>query len=357
MEADLSFRGKILENSEGADAVAWAAMEEGEKLKKVYLKLPKLGKEDIRINVEYCGICQSDVTSIKGKTMLKTYPMVAGHEIIGRVGEIGSEVAEFKKGDLVGVGPVRGCCMMCEYCKAGKENLCETIYNHFTVSPNFGGFSTTVQVPTTYAFKIPEGIPAELAPPLMCAGSTVYAPIRKYGQIGGKIAVIGMGGLGHLAIQFARKMGMKTYAVSTSLSKKDTMMKLGADEFVLSTDPVQFTKFLGAKIDLILNTTDSPDVDQYMRALKKGSGVLVQLGLPNMGVKINAGEILFNEWTYTGTMCCNRDDMKSMLEFAELNKIKCLNEYFSFEDMQKAFDRTASGNATYRVVVDYTKFD
>jgi len=152
-------------------------------------------------------------------------------------------------------------------------------------------------------------------------------------------AILGVGGLGHLAIQFASKMGMKTFAVSTSDSKKDLAMKLGAHEYVVSTDPEQMKSFYGEKIDLMLNTTGAGDVMTYMRALKKGSGVFVQIGGPEEEFKINVGEILMSEWSLVGSAAANRDDMKTMLDFSKTFDITCMNEYYDFEDFPKAFEK------------------
>lgn len=314
-------RGQFVDNAEEAHGVAWASFEAKGELKKVYLKHPDLGDKEIRINVLYTGICQSDVSVLQGKYGFGRFPAIAGHEIIGTVYELGKSVKEFVVGDLVGVGPMRDCCEECTYCTLGKENLCEAPINKLTINPWFGGFATSVQVPAVYTFKIPDGISPESAPPLMCAGGTVFAPLRKYGKIGGKVAVLGMGGLGHLAVQYASKMGMKTFAVSTSESRKEAITKLGAHEYVNSSDPEQFKKFMGEKIDLIINTTGTGDADVYMRALKKGSGVFVQIGGPESEFKINVAEILFNEWALVGSAAASKDDMKCVLEFSKNNKV------------------------------------
>jgi uncharacterized zinc-type alcohol dehydrogenase-like protein len=352
------FRGKILEDdSTDADGVAWAVMEKGAPMKKVFIKHPELGKREIRIKVCYSGICQSDVTYILQKFPMGVFPMIAGHEIVGKVYSKGSEVNNVEIGDTVGVGPIRECCENCDYCYKGKENLCEGIPSKLTISPWFGGFATSIQVPSNYVFKIPEGIPMDLTPPLMCAGATIFAPIKKYGKVGCKVAIIGIGGLGHLGVQFASKAGMKTYAVSTSGSKKDDILKLGAHEVVVSTDPEQFKKFLGEKIDLMINTTSSGDIEKYMRALRKGTGVFVQVGGPEEVPKINLIEILLNEWSLAGSAASNREDVKTMLEFAQLNGVKSMNEIYSFEEFPKAFDKVANGKPNFRVVVDVQSYN
>jgi uncharacterized zinc-type alcohol dehydrogenase-like protein len=352
---DYSFRGQVLDGPEEADGIAWAAFDSKSGLKKVYFKHPNLGDNEVRIKVSYSGICQSDVSVIEQKIPgPSVYPIIAGHEIIGRIYQKGEKATSLKIGDLVGVGPYRDCCEKCDYCLWGRENMCSDTPMKLTIRPWFGGFSTSVQLPCTYVFKIPDGIDESLAPPLMCAGGTVFAPLRKYGKIGGKVAIIGMGGLGHLAVQFASKLGMKTYAISTSDSKKEAIMNLGAHVYVNSSDPDQMKDLMSQKIDLILNTSAASDFTGYMRALKKGSGVFVQIGAPESEIKISFVEILLNELTFTGSAAANRDDMKRMLEFSMINKIKSVNEVFNFDNFPEAYERTKKG-ANFRVVVEMPK--
>jgi uncharacterized zinc-type alcohol dehydrogenase-like protein len=287
------------------------------------------------------------------------HPMIPGHEIIGRIYAVGKNVTNVKEGDLVGVGPIRDCCENCEYCISGEDNMCSETKYRLTIDPWFAGFATSVQIPSVYVFKVPEGVKEEEAPPLMCAGCTVYAPLKKWGKIGGKVAILGIGGLGHLAVQMARKMGMKTYAVSTSNAKKDAITKLGANVYINSSDPEQMSRFYSEKIDLILNTTSSGDIQTYMRALRKGSGVFVQIGGPEEAVKINPIEILLNQWIYVGSAAASRTDTKNMLNFCETNSVQSVNEHFTFEDFPKAYERINKGKPEFRVVVDVKnyKFD
>lgn len=349
-------RGEILNSEEGADAIGWGFSQKNGPLQKFYIKHPELGVEDIRIKVLYSGICQSDVSVLYEKFSPGYFPIIPGHEIVGTIYAKGSNVKTFEIGDMVGVGPLRTCCEKCYYCHDNKENLCTESMFNFTCAPWFGGFCTTVQIPHNYTFKIPEGISPELAPPLMCAGGTVFAPLKKYAKVGAKVAILGMGGLGHLAIQFASKMGMKTFAVSSSDNKKDLCFKLGAHEYVNTSNPEELKKFHEEKIDLMINTTGVGDVSVYMRALKKGSGVFAQVGGPDEEFKINIGEILMKEYSLVGSAAASRDDMKAMLEFSKEFGIKSMNEYFSFEDFPLALEKTKNGKPNFRVVVDVKSY-
>lgn len=349
-------RGEILSSEEGSDAIGWGFSKKGGPLEKFFIKHPELGAEDIRIKVLYSGICQSDVSVLLEKWSPGIYPIIPGHEIIGTIYAKGDKVKSLNVGDLVGVGPMRNCCEKCDYCHENKENLCTGVPMKLTCTPWIGGFSSTIQIPYNYTFKIPDGIAPELAPPLMCAGGTVFAPLKKFGKVGLKVAILGMGGLGHLAIQFACKMGMKTYAVSTSDTKKDLCFNLGAHEYVNTSNPDELKKFNSEAIDLMINTTSVGDVTGYMRALKKGSGVFVQIGGPDEEYKFSIGEILMSEYTLVGSAAASRDDMKLMLEFSKQFGIKSMNEYFSFEDFPKALEKTQNGKPNFRVVVDIKSF-
>jgi len=180
--------------------------------------------------------------------------------------------------------------------------------------------------------------------------------IKKWGKVGAKCAIIGIGGLGHLGVQFSSKMGMKTYAISTSDTKKDAIMKLGAHVFVNSKDTEQFNDFLTQQIDVIINTSGSGDIAGYMKSLKKGSGVFVQVGAPEEQVKINIVDILMNQTILAGSGASNRQDMREMLQFAADHKVISMNEMFKFEDFPKAYERIQKGRPEFRVVVDVKNF-
>lgn len=355
----LSFeRGKIVEDPKDAHGVAWAVLEPKGELKKVYLQHPVLKDDEVRIRVTYSGICQSDVTVIMQKFGLGgILPIIAGHEIIGRIHKLGKDVKGLKEGELVGVGPIRECCKNCTYCDYGQTNLCEGVPFKMTIGPWFGGFSTSVQVPSSYVIKIPDGIKEEEAPPLMCAGGTMFNPLRRFGSPGKKCAILGIGGLGHLGVQFASKMGMKTYAVSTSDNKKDLIKKLGAHEYVNSKDNDQFENFKKEKIDLMINTTSSGDAESYMKALRRGGGVFVQVGGPEEQYKISPADILLNELILAGSAAASVNDMNLMLEFAKTFGVVSKNEYYSFDDFPKAYKRTAFEKPEFRVVVNVKDYD
>jgi D-arabinose 1-dehydrogenase-like Zn-dependent alcohol dehydrogenase len=225
----------------------------------------------------------------------------------------------------------------------------------FTVMPWFGGFSTSVQLPSNYAIKIPSNIDLEMIPSLMCAGGTVYAPLRRHAVPGGKCAIVGIGGLGHLAIQFAAKMGMKVYACTTSDNKNEYIKKLGAHEIVNTNNEEQYNKFIAEEIDLIVNTSMSGDLAKYIKTLKKGSGVFVQIGDPETEVKIDLFDIVMKQVSFTGSAAASRSDLNNMIDFCLTHGIEPMIEKFSFDDFPKALDRIMNGKPEFRVVVDLTK--
>jgi len=313
----------------------------------------------VRINITYTGICQSDLGVNNEEFGKMLFPSIAGHEIIGIIAKVGSSVTNFKEGEVVGVGPYRECCETCDYCESKDDNCCIGPIAKLTAFPYFGGFATSIQLSYTTVVKIPDGIELESAPALMCAGGTVFAPIKRYGKEGKKCAILGVGGLGHLAVQYSKKMGMKTYAVTTTDSKKDSIKELGADVVVNSTDPEQLKAFMGEKIDLILNTTSQGDVTCYVRALRKATGVYVQIGAPDFTNKnpLNLIELLLNQWTVTGSAAASREVMKEMLHFTKIKNVKPIVEMFKFEDFPKAYERISKGKPIYRVVVDVKSFE
>ena len=350
-------RGSIVDDPSKAHGIAWAALNAGEKLQKVYIQHPTLKDDDVRIRVTYAGICQTDVSCVEGYLgPFITFPCIPGHEVVGNIVKVGSKVTNLKVGDLVGLGPMRDCCENCEYCQQEHENLCVGGTPSLTVN-FFGSFSTSVQVPHRFVFKLPDKMQEDVCAPLMCAGCTVFAPLKKYGKKDGNAAILGIGGLGHLAVQISNKMGMKTYAVSTSDGKKEVITKLGAHEYINFTKEEDVKKLHDGKIDVMLNTTSNGDVTNYMRGLRRGGGCLAQIGFPKNEFKVSALEILMNEWRLAGSATSSRKDFREMLEFCNEKGINPKNEYFEFEDYQAAYDRVKSGKPEFRVVVKMKNVD
>lgn len=332
---------------------AWVAREAGGPLQKVGIRHPELKDDEIIVDIEYTGICQSDVGILSGHYG-EVFPAIAGHEIAGVVAKVGKDVPDLKVGDHVGIGPLRDFCGKCEECKAGKDNLCTGIGMHeiFTAMGHFGGWANSIQIPHRRVVKIPAEIALKDAPSLMCAGITVYSPIKKYGGPGKKCAIIGIGGLGHLAVQFASKMGMKVYAVSSSEDKKADTMKLGAHEFVAASNKEQLENFQKEKIDVIIGTLPHHNITPYVKALRPGTGVFVMVGATHTPLEFSLADLIMGEKTVTGSAASNKKDHIDMLHFAAEHKVVPIAELYAFDDFQKAYNRTKNEKPIFRCVVD-----
>ena len=227
---------KKVDDEKDADAVAWAWVNK-EKCVKFPFKFPPLEPRELRANVLYLGLCHSDVLTVREGWGPCPFPMAPGHEIVAEVSEVGSEVKNYKKGDLVGFGTLRDACEKCRFCKLGQEELCRDVKDPFTYGTHWGGYATAIQHPAEFFFHLPENFDLAKGAPLFCAGITTFYPMKKFLKEGMKTAVCGIGGLGHVALQFLSKMGYEVTAFTSSPSKIDRIKGLGATHVVVSTDP------------------------------------------------------------------------------------------------------------------------
>lgn len=351
---------KYTEDKKNADAVAYAFLNK-EKMIFFPYKQPHLDADEIRANVLYAGLCLSDSKHGRAKWGGSLYPLAPGHEIIAEVSEVGTEVKDFKKGDKVAFGTMRHCCGKCRYCLEGKEPLCTETgtkrKEKFTYNYQWGGYSTQLQQPASFFFKLPKNLKIEKAAPLLCAGITVYAPIKKYAKKGMKTAVIGIGGLGHLALQFLHKMGYEVDAITTSKDKEKFIKELGADRVINSTDPSELAKVQGS-YDLIINTSPTSKNFEEMLLLTARSGFFIQVGAPSIDEKVSfiVNTLILNEIVLTGSVVGSRDAVREMLEFCSEKDIYPIVEEFPFEEFPKAFDKLENGKPIFRCVVDCGKY-
>lgn len=341
-----------------ADAIAWAFVSP-EKMVRFPFKFPPLAPNEIRANILYAGLCHSDVMTVRSHWGEAKYPIAPGHEIVAEVSLVGSEVKDFKKGDLVGFGTMRECCEKCKYCKAGKENLCLTEgIDQFTFGKHWGGYATALQQPAPFFFHLPPNFDLRRGAPLFCAGITTYYPMEKHIKQGMKAGVVGIGGLGHMAVQFLHKLGYETTAFTTSPNKVDMIKNLGADHVVISTDKEQM-KAAQTSLDYIINTLPVKDSFQsYLDCTSKG-GVFVQVGLPQVGVgnlSFNPFSIILNEVTLVGSDVGPREPIKRMLNICVEKDIYPIVEEFQFEDWPKAFEKLEKGRPHFRCVVNVKDF-
>ena len=347
---------QFVEDSQ-ADAFAWVFTDPKSDLKKVAFKFPELKADEVRANITYAGLCHSDLHTVRAEWGPCSYPIAPGHEIVGTVTHVGSDVKDFKVGDKVGFGCQRKCCETCDNCKITFDQLCTTDFDQkFTYGPLFwGGYATAVQHPAQFYFKIPEGLPEEKVPPLFCAGVTTYAPIARYAKPGQEVAVLGIGGLGHMAVMYAKAWGCKVTAFTSSRDKEKFIKDLGADRVVVSNE--ETLKQEAGKFHLVINTLPTSDNLNSLVSLTKILGTFVLLGAPPVDKpsQFTTQLLIFNHINFTGSLIGSRKEIREMLEFSAKHNIVPLCEQFDFEEFPKAFDRLENGRPIFRCVVDATK--
>lgn len=339
-----------------ADALAWVFTDK-ETMKKAFFKFPELKSNEARAKVTYSGICHSDADIIKGEWGPCVYPIAPGHEIVGVVTQVGADVKDLKVGDKIGFGAQRECCEECEFCKISYENLCRgKIEQQVTFGPKYwGGFASHIQHPASFFFKLPEELPLERTAPLFCAGITTYAPIARYAKPGQQVAVLGIGGLGHLAVKYAKAWGCTVTAFTTSKDKEKFIKELGADQVVVSS-PETFATEAG-KYHLVLNTLPEGNSLNAYVSLTRPLGTFCQLGIPNMTqtCPFTPGLVIFGQVNFVGSVIGSRQETRDMLEFSAKNNIVPICESFDFDEFPKAYDKLLNGKPHFRCVVDVTK--
>lgn len=347
--------------SESADdnCLAWAARDPSGLLSPYKFSRRALGSDDVSLNITHCGVCYADVIWARNKLGDSKYPVVPGHEIAGIVKEVGSNVCRFKVGDHVGVGTYVNSCRDCEYCNDGLEVHCARgsvfTFNGVDVDGTVtkGGYSSHIVVHERYCFKIPDNYPLASAAPLLCAGITVYTPMmrHKMNQPGKSLGVIGLGGLGHLAVKFGKAFGLRVTVFSTSISKKEEALNLlGADKFVVSSDEQQMMA-LSRSLDFIIDTAsgDHP-FDPYLSLLKT-AGVLVLVGFPSE-VKFSPGSIIMGMRTVSGSATGGTKDTQEMLDFCAAHGIHPEIEVIPIQYANEALERLIKKDVKYRFVID-----
>ncbi len=351
---DYSFRGMPCTREE-ANAFCWGVTEAKGPLKRLYFKLPPLRPDEVRIRIRHIGLCHSDCFKVDeewGKNIL--FPLVPGHEIVAEVEKTGSAANKFKVGEQVAFGVFRDCCGTCKFCRRGEDQLCVDCPHIWTYDPYLGGYSSHMQVKESFVFPMPPGLDQKRAAPILCAGVTVFAPLRRWRVPGGRCGVVGIGGLGHMAVQIANKMGMEVVAISTSPSKETEARALGAKDFVCSKDPEQMKRIIKKEqLDLILNTAYIPDVTNYMYAVRPG-GVFIQVAIPEVTKPIvfNNLDLVCGQKVFTGSLVGSRLEVEATLKFCETYNVHPIVENFNWPDFPKAYQRIHDSQARYRCVVD-----
>jgi uncharacterized zinc-type alcohol dehydrogenase-like protein len=308
-----------------------------------------LGPHEVEIKVSHCGVCHSDICMIDNDWGISSYPIVPGHEVIGTVAAVGSDVTSPKVGTRVGLGWQRGSCGECGWCRRGKQQLCPS--ERDTVVAHHGGFAELVRCDANFAIPIPDALDSAVAGPLMCAGGTVFSPLIHNGVNGTmRTAVAGIGGLGHLAIQYLAAMGCDVTAISGTHSKEAEARKLGASHFIATADPGAMAKAAGS-FDFILSTI-SADADWagFLAALRP-EGKLVIVGVPQSDIKVPAFPLIIGEKSVIGGRLGSPADNAAMLKFTARHGVKPMVEGFALRDVNKALDHVRSGKVRYRAVL------
>ena len=330
---------------------AYAALNAGEDLKSYEYESKTLEQNEIRIKVHSCGICHSDISAIDNSWGKSKYPMIAGHEIIGEVIEIASNSSMHKIGDTVGLGWHSGYCNNCDYCDVGDHNFCSNTKK--TVFSQFGGFAEEVVAEEESVIPIPLKLNLQDAGPLLCGGITVFTPIVEFAiNEKHKVGVIGIGGLGHLAIQFYKALGCHVTAFTNSQDKNDFIKKMGADDVVSSTDQVTL-KNLGAKFDLLISTVNvSLDWNLYLNIIKP-RGRLHFVGAVLEPIKSSVFSLMTGRRSISGSPVGSPKNIKKMLNFCVKYNIKPIVEHFKFSDINKAIEKVRSNEVRFRAVLSW----
>jgi uncharacterized zinc-type alcohol dehydrogenase-like protein len=329
---------------------AYASLKPGEKLQPWEYEPAPLGSNDVEIAVTHNGLCHTDIHMRDNDWNVSKFPLVAGHEVVGNVTQIGAEVNGIKIGDRLGFGWISNSCRVCDACLRGEENICRQGYKGLIVG-NHGGFGNKLRACADFAYKIPDNLDSASAAPLLCAGITVYNPLRTYIKYpGAKVGVLGIGGLGHLAIKFAEAMGAEVTAFSTSSDKEAEAKEFGAHYFCNWKNTEQI-KAASGTLDLLLCTVSSEIDWNQAFGLLANNGVLCLVGLPVSTLNIPLLPLVFGQKAIAGSVVGGRRFMKEMLEFAAIHQIKPMIETIPISQINAAMDREVANKARYRIVL------
>jgi uncharacterized zinc-type alcohol dehydrogenase-like protein len=341
-------------------AHALQAPSAGAPLERTTIERRALGEHDVHIDIKFCGICHSDIHQVDHDWGRGLFPMVPGHEIAGIVAAVGPAVTRFAVGDRVGVGCFVDSCGACEHCVAGEEQFCAkgvvATYNAegYDGEPTYGGYSEHIVVTERFVVKIPEALGLDVAAPLLCAGITMYSPLKRWGAGPGKqVAIVGMGGLGHVGVQIAAALNAEVTVLSQTLSKEQDGRRFGACDYYATSDKATF-KTLRGRFDLILNTVSANlALDAYLGLLKAG-GAMVSVGLPVEPDKVHAGSLIGRNRIYAGSNVGGLPETQEMLEFCAQHAVAPAIELIGADEVNGAYPRVTGSDVRYRFVIDTT---
>ncbi|WP_041791594.1 NAD(P)-dependent alcohol dehydrogenase [Stigmatella aurantiaca] len=316
------------------------------------------GPHDVLIDIHYCGVCHSDIHQARDEWGGALFPMVPGHEIVGRVAQAGGSVSRYKVGDAVGVGCFVDSCREWSWCRKGEEQYCDrgmnSTYNgrERNGQPTYGGYSTRITVDENYVLRIPESLPLDRAAPLLCAGITTYSPLKSYGlKAGDSLAIVGLGGLGHMGVKLGKALGAEVTVLSTSPSKEKDAKALGAAHFAATSNKDTFQK-LARKFDFILDTVSAEhDYNAYLNLLKT-DGTMILVGAPETPSKIGAFSLIGRRLKLGGSMIGGIRETQEMLDFCAKHNVASDVEVIPIQKINEAYERMLKGDVRYRFVID-----
>lgn len=316
------------------------------------------GPHEVLIDILFCGVCHSDIHQVRDEWGGAIFPMVPGHEIVGKIVKTGEQVEQWSVGDTVGVGCFVDSCRECGPCREGEEQYCEAgmtvTYNgreRDSGVPTYGGYSTRITVDENYVLHIPAGMPLERTAPLLCAGITTYSPLRHFGvSEGDQVAVVGLGGLGHMGVKIARAMGASVTVLSHSPGKREEALRLGADEFIATGEP-QIFKQNAARFHFILDTVSAQhDYNDYLGLLRH-DGIMVLVGMPEPSV-LSAGPLVMQRRRLAGSLIGGIRETQEMLDFCSAHNIAADVEVIPIQNINEAYERVVRSDVRYRFVID-----
>lgn len=341
-------------------AFGYAALESTAALQPFHFERRDPTARDVEIEILYCGVCHSDLHTARNEWQSTTYPCVPGHEIVGKVTRVGASVKNFKVGDLAAVGCMVDSCKECSNCKQDLEQFCEHgcvfTYNspdqHIPGQQTYGGYSNSVTVDESFVLRVPENLDLAATAPLLCAGITTYSPIKRWGiKKGDKVGVVGLGGLGHMALKFAHALGAHVVLFTTSPNKADDAKRLGANEVVVSKNEDEMNALLGS-FDFIIDCVSAEhDVNIYLNLLKL-NGTLTLVGAPEKPLPVSSFNLIFGRKILTGSLIGGIKETQEMLDFCSEHHIVSDIEMIDIADINTAYDRLLKSDVKYRFVID-----
>lgn len=327
---------------------SFAALEAGKSLESFEYEMAELGSDEVEISISHCGLCYSDIGFLENHYGMSVYPMVAGHEIVGTITEVGKNVKTLNSGQRVGVGFQSNSCGECEHCLSGHENVCAS--PEMTILGRFGGFADSIHLNKNFAIPIPNELESAEVAPLFCGGITVYSPLSQFTRPSMKVGVIGIGGLGHLALQFAHAFDCEVTALSGKLEKEKEAKAYGADHFIDTGNAEQMEQ-AGGSFDILLNSTSGNPQYDGLLALLRPKGTVINLGIGTENISFNPWSMLMGEKAMRASAIGTPLQIEKMLEFVAVKNIISQNEIMPMDQINDAINRVKEGKARYRIVL------